>query len=52
MHALKRLGKLKRLVDWRAGRFVMRFAGLDNVFSMSHVWGMFPLLHLLIGAGW
>lgn len=51
MHALKRLTKLKRLVDWRAGRYMMHVPVWNPVFPVSYIWGAFQLLHLLFGYG-
>jgi len=46
MHALKRLGKLKRIMDWRAGLYALHVPVLDNVFSVDPLFG---LLHLVLG---
>ncbi len=46
MHGLKRLGKLKRIMDGRAAWFGGVAPALNNVFSVDPIFG---LLHLVLG---
>ena len=48
MHGLKRLGKLKRIMDGRAAWFGGVMPALNNVFSVDPI---FRLVHCIIASG-